>query len=209
MCALLSQDSLLRILGGLLADHSSTSAAGSRAFGRRTTVLDGDRAAPCSSTSRGRLPPRADGARCCRHGPHKKNASLVTFCEAGNIVLPSPATSARVICIFHTSMPHLERCCCRRPPHVVRAFTVVPTSAELMVPSPLFRVLLLRHLRLPLPVAPRTCACRGRLDPLGDHTAACATSGVLASRALPLERAVASRPQCSPGRHEHRCSGLR
>ena len=94
-------------------------------------------------------------------------------------------------------------------PHVVRAFTVVPTSAELMVPSPLFRVLLLRHLRLPLPVAPRTCACRGRLDPLGDHTAACATSGVLASRALPLERAVASRPQCSPGRHEHRCSGLR
>ena len=30
-----------------------------------------------------------------------------------------------------------------------------------------------------------------RLDPLGDHRAACATSGVLASRALPLERAAA------------------
>ena len=118
--ALLSQDSLLRIQGGLLADHSSTSAAGSRAFGRRTTVLDGDRAAPCSSTSRGRLPPRVDGACCCRHGPHKKNASLVT-CEAGNIVLPSPATSARLICIFHTSMPHLERCCCRRPRHTLCA----------------------------------------------------------------------------------------
>ena len=29
------------------------------------------------------------------------------------------------------------------------------------------------------------------LDPLGDHRAACATSGVLASRALPLERAAA------------------
>ena len=41
------------------------------------------------------------------------------------------------------------------------------------------------------PVAPRTCACRGRLGPLGDHRAACATSDVLASRALPLERAVA------------------
>ena len=50
---------------------------------------------------------------------------------------------------------------------------------------------MLRRLRLPLPVAPRTCACRGRLDPLGDHRAACATSGVLASRALPLERAAA------------------
>ena len=103
-------------------------------------------------------------------------------------------------------------------PHAARAFTVLPTSAELMVPSPLFRVLLLRRLRLPLPVAPRTCACRGRLDPLGDHRAACATSGVLASRALPLERSGgegvpgswgASRPQCSPGRHEHRCAGLR
>ena len=76
-------------------------------------------------------------------------------------------------------------------PHAARAFTVFLSSAELTVPSPLFRVLLLRRLRLPLPVALRACACGGRLDPLGDHRAACATSGVLASRALPLERAVA------------------
>ena len=54
-----------------------------------------------------------------------------------------------------------------------------------------FRVLLLRRLHMPLPLAPRTCACRGRLDPLGDHRAACANSGVLASRALPIERALA------------------
>ena len=45
--------------------------------------------------------------------------------------------------------------------------------------------------RLPLPLASRVCACRGLLDPLGDHRAACANSGALASRALPLERAVA------------------
>ena len=83
------------------------------------------------------------------------------------------------------------RCCCRRPPHAARAFAVFRTSAEVTVPSPLFRVLLLRRLRLPLPVAPRTRACRGRLDPLGDHRAACATCGVLASRALSLERVVA------------------
>ena len=56
------------------------------------------------------------------------------------------------------------------------------------MPSAHFRVLLLRRLRLQLPVAPRTCACRGHLDPLGDHRAAL---GVRASRALPLERAVA------------------
>ena len=35
-----------------------------------------------------------------------------------------------------------------------------------------------------------TCSCRGRLDPLGDHQAACANAGVLASRALTFERAV-------------------
>ena len=52
-------------------------------------------------------------------------------------------------------------------------------------------MLLLRRLRLPLPLALRVCACRGLLDPLGDHRAACANSGALASRALPLERAVA------------------
>ena len=75
-------------------------------------------------------------------------------------------------------------------PHAARILTVFPTSPELTVPSAQLRVVLLRRLRLALPVAPRTCACRGRLDPLGDHRAACANSGVLASRALPLERAV-------------------
>ena len=76
-------------------------------------------------------------------------------------------------------------------PHAARALTVFPTSPELAVASPQFRVILLRRLRLALPVAPRACACRGRLDPLGDNRAACANAGVLASRALPLERAIA------------------
>ena len=44
---------------------------------------------------------------------------------------------------------------------------------------------------MPLPLAPRRCACHGQLDPLGDHRAACATLGVLSTRALPLEHAVA------------------
>ena len=41
-------------------------------------------------------------------------------------------------------------------PRAARAFTVFPTSPELTVTSPVFRVLMLRRLRLPLPVAPRT-----------------------------------------------------
>ena len=76
-------------------------------------------------------------------------------------------------------------------PHAARAFTAFPTSPAVVVPSAHLRVLLLRRLRLPLPCAPRTCSCHGRLDQLGDHRSACATSGFLASRALPLEHAVA------------------
>ena len=76
-------------------------------------------------------------------------------------------------------------------PYGGRVFTVLPTSRDFDVPCAQFRVLLLRRLRLPLPLAPRACTCRGRLDQLGDHRAACANSGVLASRALPLERALA------------------
>ena len=94
--------------------------------------------------------------------------------------LPSPATSARLI--LHLSS--IDAASSQAWSHAARAVTGFPTSAELMVPAPLFRVLLLRRLRLLLPVAQRTCACRGRLHPLGDHRAACATSGVLASRAL-------------------------
>ena len=38
----------------------------------------------------------------------------------------------------------------------------------------------------PIPLSPRSCSGRGRLDPLGDHRAACATSGV-----FPLKRTAA------------------
>eukprot|EP00439_Symbiodinium_sp_Y106_P016545 s8034_g2.t1 len=146
---------------------------------------------PLASASRATTFPR--GTRCCRHGPRRKSASLVTFLR-GWQHRAAFASDKRALDL------HLSYIDAASPalllslagPHAARAFAVLPTSAELMVPSPLFRVLLLRRLRLPLPVAPRTCACRGRLDPLlGDHRAACATSGVLASRALPLERAVA------------------
>ena len=76
-------------------------------------------------------------------------------------------------------------------PHAARAFTVLPTSDDVAIPDSHFRVLLLRRLRMPLPLGPRSCSCRGALDAYGDHRAACSTSGVLASRALPLERAIA------------------
>ena len=71
------------------------------------------------------------------------------------------------------------------------AITVLPTAPEFRMPSSHMRVLLLRRLRQPLPVAPRTCRCGGALDPLGDHRAACPTAGVLGARRAPLEWAAA------------------
>ena len=72
-------------------------------------------------------------------------------------------------------------------PFASRALNLMPTHDDIAIPrSAQFRVLLLRRLRLPLPLARRRCSCHGALDPLGDHRTACATSGVLATRALPL-----------------------
>ena len=52
-------------------------------------------------------------------------------------------------------------------------------------------ILLLRRLRLPIPLTASHCRCRRALDPYGDHRAACAQSGILRNRAGPLERATA------------------
>lgn len=66
-------------------------------------------------------------------------------------------------------------------PRSSRAFATIPISPEFTYPSHIFRILLLRRLRLELPLAARTCRCRRALDLLGGHRAACAQSGVLRS----------------------------
>ena len=76
-------------------------------------------------------------------------------------------------------------------PFASRTFTTTPYTNDFAYPSHLFRILLLRRLRLPLPLFARTCRCRRTFDSLGDHRAACAQSGVLRSRGGPLERAAA------------------
>ena len=67
----------------------------------------------------------------------------------------------------------------------------LPTRPEYHMGDDVFRVTLLRRLRLPLPPTARVCRCGGELDILGDHRAACATAGVLVRRAVPVERVVA------------------
>jgi hypothetical protein len=69
-------------------------------------------------------------------------------------------------------------------PHASRAFatipyTTIPYTTEVTCPDHIFRILMLRRLRLPLPLTERACRCRRTLDPLGDHRAACSRAGVL------------------------------
>ena len=67
-----------------------------------------------------------------------------------------------------------QKCACKKK------ITARPTSPELSLAPSHFRVLLLRRLRLPLP-----------LTALGDHFAACSRYGVLRARGAPLQRAAA------------------
>ena len=82
-------------------------------------------------------------------------------------------------------------------PHSARALMVLPTCEDVVVPASHFRVLLLRRLRLPLDFGPRSCfffafaAAHLMSMETTELPAPHLVSGVLASRALPLERAIA------------------
>ncbi len=53
------------------------------------------------------------------------------------------------------------------------------------------RLILLRRLRLKMPLGPRKCKCGRRLDRHGDHRVGCSNAGVLTKRSRPLEKALA------------------
>ena len=72
------------------------------------------------------------------------------------------------------------------------ALAYAPTSPEYVIAPPLFRVLLLERLQLPLPIDEAVCSgCREPLDTLGRHRAACPRTGRLRKRATPIERMLA------------------
>ena len=68
------------------------------------------------------------------------------------------------------------------------ALTTCPTTK---IPPHLFRVVLLRHLRLPLPLSPHTCGCGLPIDSFGHHRASCTRTGALGRRGFALESAAA------------------
>ena len=71
------------------------------------------------------------------------------------------------------------------------ALTAIPSKKEFRLAPQPFRILLLRRLRLPLPLSARTCRCGRPLDVLGHHRAACGTAGVLGRRGWVLENVAA------------------
>ena len=71
------------------------------------------------------------------------------------------------------------------------ALRVAPTNRLTTIEPHLFRVVLLRRLRLPLPLSVRSCRCGRAIDIFGHHRAACSRAGVLGRRGFALESAVA------------------
>ena len=63
------------------------------------------------------------------------------------------------------------------------SLSAVPSSPQTRIESQLFRVLLLRRLRLPLPPASHLCQCGRLLDSFGHHRASCAQAGRVLRRA--------------------------
>ena len=69
--------------------------------------------------------------------------------------------------------------------------TALPTSTATQLQPSLFQVALRRRLRMRLLLGLRRCpgrTCGSYCDAVGDHLSACSRSGLLQSRALPLER---------------------
>ena len=71
------------------------------------------------------------------------------------------------------------------------ALSICPLCRVTRLEPHLFRVLLLRRLRLPLPLSGRSCRCGQPLDSSGHHRAACARAGVLGRRGFALESVAA------------------
>ena len=75
-----------------------------------------------------------------------------------------------------------------------RHLELMPVNDDMAIESERFRALLLRRLRLQLPLTSRVCrgrSCRLDTDAYGDHSTACPRTGLLRRRAGPMERAWA------------------
>ena len=121
-------------------------------------------------------------------GWQKQAAKSVEECFFSNNVWPSLGDSERALA--------LSQC----GPLASVPFVCFPIDRTRRFDSQPFRLLLLRRLRLPLPLCLRSCRCGRPLDAFGHHRAACANAGVWGRRGWALESAAAR--VCHP-RHGH------
>ena len=84
---------------------------------------------------------------------------------AGKKRPPRRPTRQRATHCFQTLTLRCARCRCRRRGHRRGELHVWPTAAELRLPSKLFRIVLLRRLRMSLPASARACRCGRPAEP--------------------------------------------
>ena len=94
--------------------------------------------------------------------------------------------------VLFTTLPSSTRALIRSQagPMGGMALSATPTSMLTRIEPHLFRIVLLRRLRQPLPLSTRSCQCGRLLDILG-HRAACARAGFLGQRGFAIESVVA------------------
>ena len=112
------------------------------------------------------------------YGSHARNTH-----QRATVVLPALAPAARALLRSQSGA------------HAGAWLHATPCEPGLALDPARMQIALRRRLRLPLPLRPALCGsdegpgCGGRVDPFGDHEAACSNSGRLQKRAKPVERA--------------------
>ena len=87
------------------------------------------------------------------------------------------------------------------------ALTVSPTTLMTKIPPHLFRTILFRRLRLPLPFSRYMCRCGRPIDSFRHHRASCTRTGALGRRGFALESAAVRVCREAGARVTTNCSG--
>ena len=122
----------------------------------------------------------------CRHGRQHEAASQVERQHRGRLM---------------PRLPQQQRAMLRSQSGPLAGVPLLTTPCNLSrINSHLFRVLLLRRLRLPLPLSARQCRCGRPLDTFGHHHTSCARTGVLGRRGKVLGRTYARKQEAESQR---------
>ena len=156
-----------------LAAAADETVAGSSRF--RTSFLAGSVDHETTSSARGRFRTRQPQTRMAARDFEPHGAPIQDLLFAARL---SPSASATIRS--------------QGGPGAGVALVTCSTCRITTIPPQLFRVTLLRRLRLPLHLTVRSCRCGPPLHEFGHHRAACAqAAGVLSRRGWTLENVVA------------------